>query len=74
MNRLKSKAAIVTGGAVGIGRACVERMAAEGAKVAVFDILQAEGEALAAALTAQGRDVAFWQVDVADEAALKMDG
>jgi len=71
MNRLAGKTAIVTGGAVGIGRACVERMAEEGAKVAIFDLLEAEGEALAAELTAKGHDVAFWQVDVADEATLK---
>jgi hypothetical protein len=31
MNRLNSKTAIVTGGAVGIGRACVIRMAEESA-------------------------------------------
>lgn len=72
MNRLKSRIAIVTGGAVGIGRACVERMAEEGAKVAVFDILTTEGKALAATLSAQGHDVAFWHVDVADEGALKI--
>ncbi len=71
INRLKSKAVIVTGGAIGIGRACVARMAEEGAKVAIFDILKAEGEALAATLTAQGHNVGFWQVDVADEAAVR---
>ena len=71
MNRLAQKTVIVTGGAVGIGRACVERMAQEGAQVAIFDVLQAEGQALAAALTAQGHAVAFWRVDVADEAAMK---
>ena len=30
MDRLNGKTVIVTGGAVGIGRACVERMAGEG--------------------------------------------
>jgi NAD(P)-dependent dehydrogenase (short-subunit alcohol dehydrogenase family) len=71
MNRLAGKSAIVTGGAVGIGRACVERMAEEGAKVAVFDILETEGKALAAELVARGHDVAFLVVDVADEGAMK---
>jgi NAD(P)-dependent dehydrogenase (short-subunit alcohol dehydrogenase family) len=71
MNRLTGKTAIVTGGAVGIGRACVRRMAEEGAKVAIFDVLEAEGMALAAELTAQGHVVGFWAVDVTDESALK---
>lgn len=71
MNRLSGKTAIVTGGAVGIGRACVERMAQEGAMVAIFDVLEDEGEALASGLTAHGHSVAFWRVDVTDEAAMK---
>lgn len=71
MNRLSGKTAIVTGGAVGIGQACVERMAQEGAKVAIFDVLQVEGEALASDLNAQGHTVAFWRVDVTDEATMK---
>ena len=71
MNRLAGKTAIVTGGAVGIGRACVIRMAEEGAKVAILDMLKAEGEALAADLTAKGHEAAFWSVDVPDEAAMK---
>jgi len=71
MNRLAGKAAIVTGGAIGIGRACVQRMAEEGAKVALFDVLETEGRELAAELTAMGHDAAFWPVDVSDEAAVK---
>ena len=46
MNRVKGKVCIVTGGALGIGRACAERLGEEGAKVAVFDLLDTEGEAL----------------------------
>jgi len=71
MNRLSGKTAIVTGGAVGIGRACVERMAQEGAKVAIFDVLETEGEALASDLAAQGHTVAFWRVDVTNETEMK---
>ena len=71
MNRLAGKTAVVTGGSVGIGRACVIRMAEEGARVAILDVLETEGEALTADLTAAGHEVAFWEVDVADEAAMK---
>ena len=71
MNRLAGKTAIVTGGAVGIGCACVQRMAEEGAKVAVFDVPEAEGQALASELTASGHEVGFWPVDVSDETAFK---
>jgi NAD(P)-dependent dehydrogenase (short-subunit alcohol dehydrogenase family) len=71
MNRLAGKVAIVTGGAVGIGRACVIRMAEEGAKVAIFDVLETEGSTLADQIAAKGGQAAFWKVDVADEGTLK---
>jgi NAD(P)-dependent dehydrogenase (short-subunit alcohol dehydrogenase family) len=71
MNRLSGKNAIVTGGAVGIGRACVERMAEEGASLAIFDVLDAQGKALAADLSAKGHKVTYQHVDVSDEAAMK---
>ncbi len=42
-----SIAAIVTGGASGLGRASVQALAAAGVKVAIFDISEEAGEALA---------------------------
>jgi NAD(P)-dependent dehydrogenase (short-subunit alcohol dehydrogenase family) len=45
--RLVDKVAVVTGGAGGIGRAMCERFAAEGAKVAVVDLDESAGTALA---------------------------
>ena len=61
---------LVTGGSRGIGRACVEALAAEGAHVA-FCARSADGvEAAAAELTSAGLDVRGTVVDVADGAAL----
>jgi NAD(P)-dependent dehydrogenase (short-subunit alcohol dehydrogenase family) len=71
MNRLSGKSVAVTGGAVGIGRACVLRMAEEGARVAILDVLENEGRALEAELALGGHDVKFWAADVADERGLK---
>jgi NAD(P)-dependent dehydrogenase (short-subunit alcohol dehydrogenase family) len=71
MPRLEHKRAIVTGGAVGIGRACVQRMAEEGAKVALFDVLDTDGRELADRLTALGHTVIFRHVNVTDETAVQ---
>ena len=62
-DELTGKVAVVTGGASGIGRACVERFVAEGARVVIADIDPEAGAALAGAL---GDDVAFQQTDVTD--------
>jgi NAD(P)-dependent dehydrogenase (short-subunit alcohol dehydrogenase family) len=43
-----SVAAVVTGGASGLGEATVRALAAQGVKVAIFDMNQARGEAVAA--------------------------
>lgn len=68
MNRVQGKTCIVTGGAVGIGYACVQRLAEEGAAVAIFDRLDAEGEALANAVNHAGGKARYWHVDVTREA------
>lgn len=67
MGRLEGKVAIVTGGAQGIGRACVTRMAEQGAAVAVFDVLDAAGEALVKELLDTGARARYWHVDVTRE-------
>lgn len=68
MNRLANNTAIVTGGAIGIGRARVIRMAEEGAIVAIFVKHQAQGRSLASDRTANGHDVVLWAVDVVEAA------
>ena len=60
---VKGVSAIVTGGASGLGRACAERLAAEGAKVAVLDL-----NADAAVVVADGIGGIGVAADVADEA------
>lgn len=52
--RLKNKVALVTGGAVGIGRASAELFAREGAAVGVFDRDEAAAHAAADAISAAG--------------------
>ena len=65
--RYEGKVALVTGGASGIGKATVEGLAREGAKVAFTDITSAAGEALEAQLRAQGHEAMFVRSDAACE-------
>ncbi|MDP3908698.1 SDR family NAD(P)-dependent oxidoreductase [Novosphingobium sp.] len=55
---LAGKVAIVTGGANGLGKAAVERFAAEGARVVIADMDCERGEALAAQLGGAARFLA----------------
>lgn len=65
--RLDGKTALVTGGSRGIGRACVQRLAAEGARVAFLYHRNGEAaEALVSELKAAGHDVRALQANVTD--------
>lgn len=64
---MKDKVALVTGGARGVGAADVRRLSEEGAAVAIADVLDADGAALAAELTAAGRQVHYFHLDVTCE-------
>jgi NAD(P)-dependent dehydrogenase (short-subunit alcohol dehydrogenase family) len=66
-SRLDGRVAIVTGAGRGIGRAIVERLAAEGAAIVASQRSVAEGEELARALEAQGLRAVFVPADVRDE-------
>lgn len=68
MNRLKGKVAVVTGGALGLGRATVIRMAEEGAAVAIADLLAKEAGELADELNGRGLQACSWPLDVSREA------
>lgn len=61
---INGKVAIVTGGASGLGEATVRRYVAEGAKVAIFDMNDERGNALAEEL---GAGVIYQNVNVANE-------
>jgi 3-oxoacyl-[acyl-carrier protein] reductase len=68
MGLLEKKAAIVTGGARGLGKAYCLRMAEEGAKVVVADILEPEAEATANEIKAKGGAAIAIKADVTSEA------
>ncbi|XP_064650341.1 3-oxoacyl-[acyl-carrier-protein] reductase FabG-like [Lineus longissimus] len=65
--RFQGKAAMVTGGASGIGLATVDRLSNDGAAVAILDISEELGHAEASRLRELGRDVDFYHVDVTDK-------
>lgn len=68
---LKGKVVIVTGAAAGIGRVTALGFAAEGAKVAVWDVVAKDSDALVASLREAGGDGMFQQVNVANAAEVE---
>jgi NAD(P)-dependent dehydrogenase (short-subunit alcohol dehydrogenase family) len=67
MNRLDGKVALVTGGAMGIGRAASRLLASEGARVALIDLNDEEGRAAVAEIESEGGVARYWHMDVTRE-------
>ncbi|MGX5915204.1 SDR family NAD(P)-dependent oxidoreductase [Aliidiomarina sp. Khilg15.8] len=67
MKRVEGKVAVVTGGALGIGRAICLELAKEGARVAVTDIADDDGASVVKAIESAGGYAKYWHVDTASE-------
>lgn len=67
MDRLKNKTALITGAALGIGKATAFLFAKEGANVAVTDILQDEGIEVVKEINKSGGKARYWHLDTSDE-------
>lgn len=67
---LRDKVVVITGGGGGIGKACAEAFAAEGARIVVADVNLAAAEAVAATVGGPDRAIAV-QVDVTSPQSCK---
>jgi NAD(P)-dependent dehydrogenase (short-subunit alcohol dehydrogenase family) len=70
--QLESRRIALVGGANGCGAAAVRAFVREGANVATFDVLDADGESVAAAANERGPGKAtFFHIDISDRASVK---
>jgi len=67
MGRVSGKVALVTGGALGLGKATAEMLAREGAKVVVTDVKEAEGGKTVEGIRAGGAEAIFVRHDASSE-------
>jgi 3-oxoacyl-[acyl-carrier protein] reductase len=65
--KLDNKVAIVTGGALGIGRATALTFARAGAAVAIWDLAEEAGQTLVSSIRDGGGQAAFFKVNVASQ-------
>jgi NAD(P)-dependent dehydrogenase (short-subunit alcohol dehydrogenase family) len=72
---LEGKRIILTGGSTGIGRATALRAAREGAKIAFFDVNDADAETALKEIEAAGVEGRYWHVDIvnSDEVSSAVD-
>ena len=68
MKQLEGKIALITGGGSGIGAACAQTLAREGARVAITDVNGDSARAVANAITTAGGQAFALQQDVTEEA------
>ncbi|HEY6133876.1 MAG TPA: SDR family NAD(P)-dependent oxidoreductase [Rubrivivax sp.] len=68
---LSGRVAVITGGAQGIGEACARRLVQDGAAVALWDLADAPGEALANELRAAGAMAIYQRCDVSKKAEVE---
>lgn len=66
--KIEGKVAIVTGGASGLGEATARALVAAGAKVAIWDLNEEKGNAIAQEL---GENAYFKKMNITDEAAVE---
>jgi glucose 1-dehydrogenase len=65
---LDGRVVVITGGAQGIGEACARRLVQDGAAVALWDLADGAGQALAAELTGAGGQALYLRCNVAVKA------
>ena len=65
--RLQGKVALITGAGNGIGRACAQRFAEEGAKIVVADLIEAAALETVALVEGAGGSAAFVKLDAASK-------
>src|SRR5438876_7059321 len=71
MKDLAGRVAVVTGGAMGVGRGIANVLAAEGARIAIADVNGSAAAEAADALGADGHEALAVEVDVIDRVAVE---